>query len=506
MSINLWQQIPPDSRLILFFGCGDGRGVLALQQQNPQANVLGVESNQALRQQAQSFGLQLYANAAEVLMKLQTESLQPDAWLLDKKAWRDETLSAICRQALLNSLATAATVVWEILAQKNWEALQTEQTMRDFSQAGIAECEVLESVTGNQAEQTDWVVIRGRKHITPIEMLTITAILGEPQACARVRLDEPHAFLSTLPLVRYSRHIELTEAKIEPTGNLVWIWQRLMFQKARLVNLQQRLLGRKALTIQEWDDDPLRWESHFQSSEFLEFRSAHAIQTSTQALADQLRPFNSEVRVFPNCVKSLPPLRWPTHQLVTIFFGALNRQEDWKPILQALNQVLHRFNKKIRLIVVWDREFFAAVEAESKIFIPYCAYPQYLELLQRSDIALLPLLPTPFNRLKSDLKFLECAAMGTVALASPTVYRGALTDGQNGFLYENAEEFSNRLSELIGDKELRQRLAESAWQWVRRNRLLSMHYRDRLAWYQSLFDRYEELTEALLLRSPELRR
>ena len=127
-----------------------------------------------------------------------------------------------------------------------------------------------------------------------------------------------------------------------------------------------------------------------------------------------------------------------------------------------------------------------------------------MELLQQSEICLLPLLPSRFNRMKSDLKYLEAAASGAAALANPTVYADTLVPGETGLLYETETEFERALTRLIEDATLRRRLASNAWEWVQENRLLSMHYRERVEWYESLYSRYDELTAALLERSPEM--
>ena len=82
--------------------------------------------------------------------------------------------------------------------------------------------------------------------------------------------------------------------------------------------------------------------------------------------------------------------------------------------------------------------------------------------------------------MKSDLKYLECAAWGTTILANPTVYADSVVHGETGFLYDSEEQFQICLEQLIEDAQLRQRLAVNAWTWVRDNRMLSLHYRDPL--------------------------
>jgi glycosyltransferase involved in cell wall biosynthesis len=537
--------IPPDSATTLYFGCGDGSRAEALRQRYPLMTLFCVETDAALREQARQYGFFVAADAAELLEKIEQSKETPDAWIALQHAWQDETFTRSCRNRLFRRLRAGATLVWEIGSNQHWQYLlrllagkaagevrfNLEQMLAELRGAGVADIETMQTFAGNEQQfrrfadllrplleslrwplprmeallKADGFVLRGRYQAAQVSPINITAILGETQVCARVRIDEPHAFLSTLPQVACRRFEMQEEAAVPETGQQVWIWQRLLIPRERMLPLQQKRIDRRILTIQEWDDDPLHWEQYFQQSEFFALRSAHAIQTSTPALATYLRQFNPEVRIFPNCIATLPPLRWSPERQVVVFFGALNRKDDWKPILPALNRVLRDQGAKVRMIVVWDKEFYDAIDNKLKQFVPFCQYPRYQDLLRQSDIALLPMLPTRFNRMKSDLKFLECAAMGTVALASPTVYADTLKQDETGLLYETEAQFESRLTQLIEDMALRRRLAGNAWEWVKENRLLSLHYRDRLHWYQSLLVRYDELTEAIRQRAPEMR-
>ena len=545
MMPELWQRIPPDSDVVLYFGCGDGCSAEALRQQYPQMTVIGVETDPVLRAQAERHGFFVAEDAAAALARIEKLGCLVDAWILTRQSWQDATLSLSCRRSLFERMRPAATLVWEVASNQYWQHLlrlitgkpvgeirhNVQEIAAEMQQFGVHDVKIVTCQAGTEAEflrflallhpltealqipaaeqeqrlRIDAAVLFGRYKAEKTELLSILAVLGEPKVCARVRIDEPQAFLATLPQIECNRFEALSDARMPKFGRLVWIWQRLMHSESNMVSLQRQLMGRRALTIQEWDDDPLHWEEHFSQSRFIELRSAHAIQTSTPALAEYLRQFNPEVQIFPNCIASLPSLQISSAPVVTVFFGALNRQLDWAPIMPTLNRVLHKLGRQVRMIVVFDREFFEAVRCEAKEFIPFCSYFQYRELLQQSDVALLPLLSTRFNRMKSDLKFIECAAWGTAALASPTVYADTVRHGETGLLYETEEQFQAGLEQLLEDTDFRQKLTRNAWNWVREHRLLSMHYRKRLRWYESLFARYDELTEAIMERVPELR-
>ena len=181
-----------------------------------------------------------------------------------------------------------------------------------------------------------------------------------------------------------------------------------------------------------------------------------------------------------------------------LFFGALNREEDWPEIIPILNECLSRVSHQVT--VVHDRRFFDALMTKTKTFVPFCPYPQYQQLLAQSDIALLPLADTRFNRMKSDLKFLECAANGVAALASPVVYADTIQEGITGLIYHSPQEFGQKLELLLQDSCLREKIATEAYLWVKENRLLCCHYQARLAWYQNLRGQYDKLTVDIYTR------
>jgi len=545
VSYELWRQIPPDSDLVLYFGCGDGSGAEALRQRYPQMTLLTVEYDDALRSQAKRHGFEVLNAAAAALERINQLNRPVNAWIVERRAWKDETLTSMLRNEFFKRLQPGATVVWDIGNNQYWRHVlrviagkavgevryNPEEILREFERNGVTQIDqVTKSATEVQDFAAFWelqkpiirvlglplaeweqkmkiegVVLRGRYRIEASVPVYITAILGESQVCSRVRLEEPHAFLATLPQVQCRQYSLQEEARLFGEGKLIWIWQRLLIPREQLLPMQKKRIDHRVLPIQEWDDDPLNWSAHFQKTDFFEFRSAHGIQTSTPALAEYFRQYNPEVIVFPNCIDSLPPLQHKISGPIKIFFGALNRQNEWKPIMPALNRILGKMGTRVELIVLWDREFFDAVCCGQKQFEPFCAYPRYQELLRQSDICLLPLLPARFNRMKSDLKFVESAALGAVALASPTVYADSLRHGETGLLYETEAEFENNLTMLIENAALRTSLSENAWEWVKENRLLSTHYRERLDWYHSLYSRYDEITEAIKDRVPELK-
>ncbi len=231
--------------------------------------------------------------------------------------------------------------------------------------------------------------------------------------------------------------------------------------------------------------DRARRVAGYRDSDFVAYRGVHAIQASTPLLAEELRRFNPTVRVFPATVAEVPDLRPRPAGPPRLVFAALNRTADWQPIVEPLNRVLRR-RPDVHVVTVHDAGFHEALATANKQFVGFQPYERYLETLGSGDVALLPLADTRFNRAKSDLKFVECAARGTAVLASEVVYGDSIEDGVSGLLYRTPEAFEAQLVRLLDDAGLRAALARAAHGWVRRERSLRAGVEARLAWYREL--------------------
>lgn len=348
-----------------------------------------------------------------------------------------------------------------------------------------------------------YIVRAGRKPADrPLLLQAMT--LAPVAACNDVRVALPCEALATQPGVRVAIKERGAELHLgDGVEDKIFLWQRPILRWSDSLPSLRRLIERGYVIVVEFDDHPKVWPE-IAANDYLNYRGAHAVQTATEELAALFRDFNPEVALFPNAIDELPPLRSRDGPEVTLFFGALNREKDWAPFMPALNAALRAAGERVSVTVVHDRAFHDALATGRKRFHPTLPYADYLRLLGSADISLLPLREDEFTRMKSDLKFIESAAHGAVALASPTVYARTLRDGVTGMIFRTAEEFGERLRALIADPMRRRALAAAAWDYVRRERMLSSQIGRRLAWYRELCSRREELTRRLRERVPQL--
>lgn len=359
-----------------------------------------------------------------------------------------------------------------------------------------------------QRSRVSHFLLRATKQPLTTPKLFIQTYVAVSGACGPVRVYDPDQFSATIPHTRIHQvekergdTIRLNVAR--PDEAKVFIWQRTLSRYPDDLASQKALLDRGYLIVSEWDDDPRFWQQE-QDHDFFRIRSSHCVQVATESLATFVTQFNPHVKVFANQLTRLPARRndLNTKQPI-VFLGGVRYPEDWQPIVPALNRVLARF-PHVAIKVIHAQDFFNALETPNKTFYPLCPPAEYHDILHTCHIGILPLADTEFNRMKSDLKFLEHAGHQAVALASPTVYAHSLIDGQTGYLYHSPAEFEEKLAHLIEHPEQRQTIADNAYQWVRDHRLLSQHYRERRNWYLQMLADRDRLTADLKHRVPEL--
>lgn len=346
-----------------------------------------------------------------------------------------------------------------------------------------------------------------RAGLSPAVPLAVVAHVLKPVGGVNdVRIDLPLNAMATHPgvAVRIAQNPNLPNLPAA-TPRIALLHRRLLNSPDAPAYIDRfRRLG--WVVVQEFDDDPAHWPVIAATDHFA-FRGVHAVQTTTPRLHALFSRWNEEVAVFPNTVAELPqPENFCDPRRLTLFLGALRREEDTAPFLPALNDVLAEAGDRLAVEVLFDRATFDALRTPHKRFGGLLPYPEYRALMARCEIAFLPLNDTPFNNCKSDLKFVEAGAHRLAVLASPVVYGATVRDGETGLLIHSPDGLRTALRRLLAQPEEARALGEAARAWVQGNRMLAGQVPARLAWYRSLWERRAALDAAMLRRAPELAR
>jgi len=188
-----------------------------------------------------------------------------------------------------------------------------------------------------EAAKIDVSVFKYIIFATPEELPKKTSIqvaVGEKLVCAPVRIFNPNSCIATEPNIAtfsYDSGQSYKLFKPEEFDNRIFINQRISFPTfTEGKNFFEKLKESGYLYIEEMDDNPSRWKEGYENTGNINFVGVHAVQTSTEYLADYFRQFNPRVKVFDNHLKKIAPLRdfkKQKNSQVQIFFGALNRDE-----------------------------------------------------------------------------------------------------------------------------------------------------------------------------------
>lgn len=337
---------------------------------------------------------------------------------------------------------------------------------------------------------------------TKPEPLTVAALGMKKEAGVReARVDYPLAALSTLPAVRtVCGHGNVTVPG--PPG--VLILARVFLKDEVLFNEHfGPLIHRGWVIVHDIDDDPHHWEE-LVGNNFRHFRSVHAVTVSTEPLAQIMREWNPNVRVFPNAIFQLPDVEKGTPKQGTrlrVFFGAINRQGDWGAVMDGIIAAAQKLANAVEFVVVHDQAFSDALPVGAlKTFYPTLPHDKYMQVLSSCDLALLPLADTQFNRIKSDLKFIECCAAGVVPICSAVVYAERAEHREIGLFAETVEEWRQTMTHICSTPAEIVRRRTLGLAYVKRERMHCHQVSDRENYYRSLLAQRDSLETQRLQR------
>ena len=223
-----------------------------------------------------------------------------------------------------------------------------------------------------------------------------------------------------------------------------------------------------------------------------QIRNCDGVIVSTPFLGERLGKYHRKIRVIENTIdttlwrRNISP---PRHGANIGWMGGGTHGEDLEIVRGAVDQVLKKY-KNIKFTFIHGCPEFLKhkrgcdwmetndpryVKSEKCLkcggldrvrwthkFKSIDKYPDWISGFD-IDIGLAPLVDNIFNRAKSNLRWLEYSALGIPTVASPVShFKESIKEGETGLFAGSVDDWVSKISQLVEDVGLRQRIGESA--------------------------------------------
>ena len=251
--------------------------------------------------------------------------------------------------------------------------------------------------------------------------------------------------------------------------------------------------------LQPWNPIASHWQDREIQELYLQLlRLSDGVQTSTIYLAKQWRRMGArKVQVFPNQLVHIQPLPEIVERPFTIgWAGSPGHFADLYNVSPHLQNWLDA-HQDVHLAIMTNelaQEFFN-LDPSRFMFKPFGSIDSYLDFLGSIDVGIAPLLPTEYNKGRSDVKYLEYASCGVAGIyQNLEPYRNIVRNHETGLLFSTPDELIIQLERLYHDSMLRLKIRDQAYAFVMGERKLESHIHNRIKWYQS-FDGTQIISE-----------
>ena len=176
---------------------------------------------------------------------------------------------------------------------------------------------------------------------------------------------------------------------------------------------------------------------------------------------------NSNTKLIPTVVNTANYTRIkqaPREQICIGWSGSFSTIPYFEQALPVLQQIKNKYGDKVYFKVIGDANYY-----NKELNIKGVAWKSETEVAELSeiDIGIMPLPNDEWTKGKCALKGLLYMSLEQAAVLSDVGVNGTVVqDGENGFLASSTEEWVNKLSILIENKNLRQAMGKKARQTV----------------------------------------
>jgi glycosyltransferase involved in cell wall biosynthesis len=199
---------------------------------------------------------------------------------------------------------------------------------------------------------------------------------------------------------------------------------------------------------------------------------AHAVTVSTPELAEMVREKtgHGNIHVVPNAVPAWLLDHQAERNHHVGWGGSPTHHGDFGLLRQGMKKFLqHNKDKTFHCIGMNYAEWMKLPPAQCA-FTKWVPTPEDFFLTIDYSVGVAPLADTLFNSSKSDIKFLELAALGIPTIASDVPAYKSIQDGCNGLLIKNDHEWGRALKASVEQRDFFLEMGQDAKEYVAANR------------------------------------
>ena len=195
---------------------------------------------------------------------------------------------------------------------------------------------------------------------------------------------------------------------------------------------------------------------------------------TTQPLADYYSKYNSNIHVCQNFINTglydVLPHEKPDDKLFIGWSGGTGHLQAVKSWYREILDVMTTFNNTAFMSIGTNYgDEISMAFPDRSISVPWTNIENYPYALRAIDIGIAPSHDSKYFRSKSDLRWIEGAAVGLPMVVNPITYP-EVEDRVTGMVANDSEEFEAKISELVMNADLRNEIAQNAKKYVQDNR------------------------------------
>lgn len=214
-------------------------------------------------------------------------------------------------------------------------------------------------------------------------------------------------------------------------------------------------------------------------------RLAHTVTVSTEPLAEVVygRTGHTDIRVIPNAVPKRVTEKDPALLHTVGWTGSPTHTNDFAVVGHQLRRFLDRNPDTTFHTIGASYAETCKLPPKQVVHTPWIKDVEASMLAADYRINLAPLTASRFNRSKSDLRFIQAAALGIPTVGSGVPAHHTMKHGENAWVVRYEHEWGRAMYQLTNDAEMRTELGKAARTYVRSQRTLDATVQ---LWYEAV--------------------